>query len=219
MSDVNLQFVREFFELNMFNVLTNWHQAEGLGGAGEQNFQFFATNTVQLDETEVNFVLKPGDIQKISRAAIEIRAWHNDRFYPSVIESSRILKQLTEESPHQRAREIFGADDFATIVVISELPKSHEPREKSIDLLKKLGADHIIEFSSILQDLLNRVSVNVDYAASQTLKTLSLLKRYDFIRNSQMEFTFPTEAPSPALQPIVETVEVTADEDAEDDQQ
>ncbi|HPA40590.1 MAG TPA: hypothetical protein PKV69_01160, partial [Candidatus Hydrogenedentes bacterium] len=53
------------------------------------------------------------------------------------------------------------------------------------------GMDHVAEFPMILGEILNRLSVQGNYAPSQTLQTMRLLKRYHFIRRQQMEFLFP----------------------------
>jgi hypothetical protein len=53
----------------------------------------------------------------------------------------------------------------------------------------------VIEFPVILHEIVDKISAHVSYAPSDTLQTLRLLKRYNFIRYQQLELPFPTEAP------------------------
>jgi hypothetical protein len=191
MSDVNLQLVREFFEFNLFSVLTNWQQAAWRPQEAEQSAQFFVENMELPAGTEPGFLLAPENLPALERAVVEVRAWHADRFYPSVIESNPILAQFVEH--RDLADQIFGGLPYATILVLSELPASPEPRTRAIQLLQERGIDHVIEFPTVLQDLLNRLDMHGNYASSQTLQTLRLMKRYRLVRNQQMEFTFPLE--------------------------
>ena len=169
MADVNLQLVREFFELNMFAVLTNW-QRESLRQRGaDSSLQVFVENVNPALPRELDFVLNPADLCALERALVEVRAWHADKFYPSVIESSPVLWQFVSAESLAFAREIFGARPFETILVISELPSSPDPRARSIQLLQDAGIGHVLEFSSVLRDLLDKVSMHENYATSPTL--------------------------------------------------
>jgi hypothetical protein len=205
MADLNLQLVREFFELNMFSVFTNWQRDPAHQRPGEGSVQLFVENTNHAPRAEPGFVLDSIGLPAIERAVVEVRAWHADRFYPSVIEASPVLSHFVDDTSLALAREVFHGQTFSTILVVSELPNSVEPRGKSIRLLQDTGIGHILEFPIVLQDLLEKVSVNGNYDASPTLQTLRLLKRYRFIRNQQMEFSFATEPPATGLAPVVDT--------------
>lgn len=214
MSDVNLTIVREFFELNQFRVMTRWEHDQNRSSS-DQGIQLYVTNTAPV-ELERSFVLNAANLRGLTRALVEIRAWHSDRFYPSVIENSAALRRIVEEESLNRASDHFETHDFATILVISELPVSREQRARSIELLRQTGVDHVLEFPAILQDMLDRINVNTNYAASPTLQLLRLLKGYRFIQNQQLELTFPTE-PRTVVRPAqVEVKEV--DEDGADDE-
>lgn len=205
MSDLNLQLVREFFELNLFRVLTNWQQDAWRPRGGEPGSQVFVENSGLLGVGDPDFVLLPAQIASIERAVVEVRAWHGDRFYASTIESNPVISQFAEHDSLALARDVFGGRDFRTILVVSELPATPEHRMRSINLLREAGIGYVMEFPSILQDLLDRVSVNGNYAASPTLQLIRLLKRYRLVRNQQMEFSFRAE---PAPSPVVLTMDV-----------
>ena len=215
MSDVNLQVVRECFELNLFRVLTNWQQGGVLLQSGEQCGQLFVENTSSGSEREIPFLLHPFDLPSISRAVVEVRAWHTDRFYPSVIEANPVLSQFVSEQSLALARDVFDNQPFSTILVLSELPATPEHRSRSLNLLQETGIDHVMEFPTLLRELLSKVSANGHYPASQTLQMIRLLKRYKLVRDQQMEFAFPTEALSGVSVAMIDAVEAaTDDEDA-----
>lgn len=189
-----MQFVREFFELNMFHVLTHW-QHENLPKITDfSNLLFIERGQPPLGGTP-EFVLRQEDLCRIQRAVVEIRAWHGDRFYPSLIEGSPILGHVAFDGTRELAESVLGSPEFATILVISELPSSPKPRARSIQLLQDFRIDHVLEFPVLLRDTLNRLSPQGNYAPSQTLQTMRLLKRYNFIVQQQMEFRFPAQQP------------------------
>jgi len=193
MSDVNLPLVREFFELNLFRVMTNWQQDPQR--LSELTSQLFVEHGAYDPVVDAEFLLEPSMLQSIERAVVEVRAWHADRFYPSVIEANPVLSGFVSEDAKNIAIEAFGTPEFSAILVISELPTSPEPRSRAINLLQNTGINHIIEFPTLLRDLLTKVSIHGTYAGSQTLQLLRLLKRYRLTRHQQMEFTFPFDAP------------------------
>jgi hypothetical protein len=216
MSDVNLQLVREFFELHLFRVLTNWHQ-DPERRLRDLTSQLLVENVAPAsDPRPSEFLLTAPDLPNIERALIEIRAWHADRFYPSVIESNPVLSQFVSHDELTLATDLFHGLPFQTILVVSELPASPEPRTRAADLLRARGIDHVIEFPAVLQGLLRKLDVEGLYGGSQTLQTLRLLKRYRFIRDQQMEFGFQLEPP-PAVPPVPVEVNFGSTESAADE--
>jgi len=205
-----MQFVREFFELNLFHVLTHW-QHQDLPRVSDPGSLLFVEHTNPDTLPNLSFLLGPHDVPQLHRAVVEVRAWHADRFYPSVIESSPILGHVASPEIGAHAQSLFGSPEFSTILVISELPASAAPRERSLELLGGFGIGHVLEFPTILEEMLRRISAHGNYAPSQTLQTLRLLKRYHFIRRQQLEFAFPLEAPPAQGRPEVHA-EVVADE-------
>ncbi len=211
MGEVNVQLVREFFELNMFQVMTNWQQGTRFR-AGEHSGQLFVQNTVPGMPRDLPFLLNPADVAAIERAVIEVRAWHGDRFYPSVIEANPVLYQFASSDSLSLAAEVFGGLPFTTILIVSELPAGIEHRSRSLGLLQESGIGHVVEFPSVLRELVLKVDEGGHYPASQTLQTLRLLKRYRLVRNQQMEFAFAAEAPIPETPPRIDTTEVPDEE-------
>lgn len=201
MSDLNMQIVREFFELHLFRVLTHWQHEALFAGQHDPSVLLFVERgrgeTSARRDVEAG-LLRPEEVGGIDRAVVEVRAWHADRVYPSVVEGNAVLGHVATAEVRQLAANVFGTEDFATILVISELPTSQKPREKSLHLLRGMGIDHVLEFAAVLQDMLQRINAHGNYAPSQTLQTLRLLKRYGLVRNQQLEFSFPLEPSAPS---------------------
>ena len=212
MSDVTIQLVHEFFELNAFHVMTHWRHDAPRSRPAEQGVQLFVENTAPAPARPLDYVLRAGDVTAIPRALVEVRAWHAERFYASVVESNPVLFDVVREESLARARQVFGCADVPAILVISELPASQEARERSIALFQQGGITHLLEFPTILREILNIISPNSSYAPSHTLQTLRLLKRYAFIRYQQLEFPFPTEPPIHAGRTHVDTAEEAAED-------
>lgn len=204
MADVDLQLVREFFELNRFQVTTHWRQHDTQAHP-EGGQQLFVENAQPADGRELDVVLHPSDLASIQYAVVEVRAWHTDRFYASVIDANPIVTQFAEPWALAPARDFFGTDQFATILVVSELPRTPEQRNQAVQRLAGTGVNHLIEFPAILNDLAQRVVLSGTYTGSPTLQFIQLLKRYKLLRHQQLEFTFPMDAPVSAPASHVDT--------------
>lgn len=191
MSDVNVQLVREFFELNGFRTMTYWQHDRTR--AADHGLQLFVENGAVPASRELDFTLRPGDAPALQRALVEVRPWHGERVYASHIENNPILFDVAGEDSAARARQVFGDNEFKTILVISELPTSPESRQRSLALLQASSIDHLLEFATILHDILDKLNPQISYSPSHTLQTLRLMKRYGFIRRQQLEFPFHNE--------------------------
>ena len=222
MIDLNMQFVREFFELNLFRVLTHWQHQDVQFRSSDPGPLLFVErarsgegdgSSPVASPEGLPFLLPPNEVSRIRRAVVEVRAWHGERFYPSVIESSSALSHVVGGETVDLGQEVFGTSEFATVLVISELPTSPAPRNRSLKLLEGLGIGHVLEFSMLLQEMLVRVSAHANYAPSQTLQTLRLLKRYNLIRLQQLEFAFSGEAPEVVSDAGVEVAMVEEEEE------
>jgi len=214
MSEINIQLVREFFELNRFRVLTHWQHDDEQWRGVESGLLLFVEQVGRETPGEPPpFLLDHAAVGKLQRAVVEVRAWHGDKFYASVIESSPILGHVASGDVAALAQTVFGAAPFASVLVISELPSTPAPRQRSLALLQGLGIGHVLEFHTMLAAMLDQLSAQSNYAPSQTLQTLRLLKRYDLVRRQQLEFRFPMEPRPVQSGPPVET---TMDEGGEE---
>lgn len=206
MSDLNMQIVREFFELHLFRVLTHWQHEALFTGQHDPSVLLFVERGRGETSARRDIpggLLRPEELGGLDRAVVEVRAWHADRVYPSVVEGNAVLGHVATPEVRQLAANVFSSEDFASVLVISELPASPRPRERSLQLLRGMGIDHVIEFPAVLQDMLQRVNAHGNYAPSQTLQTLRLLKRYGLVRNQQLELAFPLEPNLVSPAPVV----------------
>lgn len=191
MTDVDLYLVREFFEMQFFRVMTHWQQHNPGPYRADAGLQLFVENANPRQDRELDTVLMPGDFSRIDRAVVELRAWHSERFYSSVIEANPIVTLFAEPDALAPAREFFGGAPFKTVLVVSELPLSPDQRARSVEHIRDSHVDHLLEFPTVLQTLVDTVSANGTYAASHSLQTIQLLKRYRLVNQQQMEFAFP----------------------------
>ncbi len=206
MGDVSHQLVRDFFELSRFRVWPNWHQPPAGRQAGDYGPQLFIENLdAAADASGGGFVLYPLDLPNVARAVVEVRPWHGDRFYPSTVENTPGLTQIFQPETLGSARDFFAGQDFLCLLVISELPITTRPRARSIQLLREAGITHVMEFPSIIQELLTRVNPNLPYTGSPVLQLLRIMKHYRFIRNQQLEFPFTLDPPEPPADDVEAT--------------
>ena len=214
MSDLNMQLVREFFELNLFYVLPHWQFDEELRDVESAGSLLFVEQPKPAAALEPECLLRPGDVQSIQRAVVEVRAWHADRMYTSVIESNPVFTRVASEQTRTIAENVFNSTDYKIVLVVSEFSASQQRRQKAVKMLQKNGIDHVIECPTLLADMLRLISAQNNYAPSHTLQTMRLLKRYNFIRLQQMELFFPVPAPdAPGVAP--DDIETTFDEQLE----
>lgn len=82
MSEINLQLVREFFELNRFSVLTHWRHGDERAKASEDASLLFVEHLRGDEGGRAPFLLSGASIQSVQRAVVEVRAWHGDQSGP-----------------------------------------------------------------------------------------------------------------------------------------
>jgi hypothetical protein len=211
MSDVNVQLVREFFELTGFRTMTFWQHDRLRARTADHGLQLFVENINAAPARELDFVLHIGDTAVIERALVEVRPWHADRLYASLVEENSVLFEVAGEDSLSRARQVFGDNSFSTILVISELPTSPEARHRALTVFEKSNVNYLLEFPTVLHEIIQKINPNVSYSPSYTLQTIRLLKRYGFIRRQQLEFAFHNEPLITSAPPRMDLVEPEGD--------
>ncbi|MBI1321273.1 MAG: hypothetical protein GC168_20300 [Candidatus Hydrogenedens sp.] len=190
MSDLSLQIVRECFELHQFRAVPHWPMDEGGWNSAEAAPLLFIER-LEPEPGTPEFLLRAQDLPALRRAVVEVRAWHADKFYPSVVENNVVLGNVASAATRALAAQVLRAEDAAAILVVSELPRSPGPRQRSLELFRSKGIDHVLEFPTLLGAMLERISPHGSYAPSPTLQAFRLLKRYGFLKRQQLEFEFP----------------------------
>ena len=173
MADVSGELVKIFFELNGFFV------GEGMN--------LLVRRARSAKTPPGNFVLSLSDIEEVQLAMVDVKAWHAEVFFPSVIKASPELFTFLKRENLERAENFSGSKNFRKITVVSRLPSVKGTLKKSVALLKEKGIDHVIEFSVILGYLVNEVKTNVNYVENDYLQLIRIFKCHDFYRAPQLE--------------------------------
>lgn len=190
MSAVNEWVVREYFELlGYFVSQPRKYSVPGRHKRADEEVDLVVINPrVAVHCLPENIIWNTEDMGTVARAVVKVRGWHSERFYASTFEQAPEILRFVEEESTRYAAGLLGADDIATIICLPRLPASGDLKEKTIDFLREKGVHGVIAFSTMLNEIIQRVDVNRNYDKSDLLQIIRLLKNYEMIRNPQMEF-------------------------------
>lgn len=170
LTDVNEEIVRQYFELKGYFVQTDVlflkpKKQTGKKSSGYGDIDLIVTNP------------KTGD-----KAIVCVSGWHRERIVPSYLESSgHRLFSCFSRLALRKANQVLGTRKFRKILVVSRLGARESSKKAFIKGAKKAGVDEVIEFSTILRELIKLVKIEPSYD-SEVLQTLRLLKIFDLIR-------------------------------------
>lgn len=172
MVDVNEEIVRKYFELKGYFVQVDVpylkpKEKTGKKSSGYGDIDLIITNP------------KTGD-----RAIVGVSGWHRERVTVSYMEGwdGRIL-DFVGRLALEKAAEVLGTKDFRKILVVSRLGVRKDSRKKVVEKAHNMGVTEIIEFPTILKELISMIEKGPSYD-SEVLQTLRLLKIYKFIKRS-----------------------------------
>jgi hypothetical protein len=190
MSAVNESIVREYFEsLGYLVSQPRKYTVPGRQKKADEEVDLVVLNPRVKEHTVPDHLVWTGeDLKTISRAIVGIRGWHTERFYASRFEQSPDIVRFAESGSVRFAGKILGNDAMAKILCLPKLPASGELQAKTMDVLRRKGIDGVISFGTMLADLILRVDTNKNYEKSDVLQVIRLLKNYDFLKDSQLEF-------------------------------
>lgn len=184
MSAVNETIVREFFEVHGFLV----RQLSKHVGREEEEVDFLVINPRPIAGEPLPFELAVGDVPRIQRAIVTVRGWHTESFGPGLLANAPELFRFVEPDILKEVQKSLGEGPAATrLVVIPSLTQSRDARGETIDRLRAGGIDAVITFRTLLASLIDRVEVNRNYAKSDLLQLLRILKNYELVREPQMD--------------------------------
>lgn len=194
MADTNSRIVREFLEAQEFSVLTNRKfQLQKAEPPGRYSIDIMATNMRYVEpEHPLPMKLASEHLRHIPNLIIDVKGWHGHRFSPSVVVANPAMFYFISPAALEYARSVFGDVPFKSLLVISEASSVEPLWQKTEEMLRQAGIDHVIEFPTILGFLISYVEINANYVESETLQLLRLLKRYDLVKGLQLEFPFKT---------------------------
>jgi len=194
MAGISETIVREFFELNEFVV--RQYRKYVAATRGDDEVDFLVLNPAPATGNgSLPFLLESGDVKRVERALVVIKAWHTETFGPGVLTSTPELFRFLEKKSFQQALTAFGEGrPPLKIMVIPSLPHDAQLREKSLEFIRSKGIDAVISFRTILAEVLNQVEASRNYQKSDLLQTLWILKQYGLLREPQLELFKPKKA-------------------------
>ncbi|MBL66917.1 MAG: hypothetical protein CMO74_00475 [Verrucomicrobiales bacterium] len=190
---VSETIVREYFELHGLFVR---QQRKHIAPRREDDeIDFYVHNPNGPPEgSALPFVLGSRDLGNVTRAVIVVKAWHTEVFSQAVLANAPEIFRFASPETFKRATDAFGSPGpLAKLLVIPALPTAGEARQQSIELLRAKGIDGIIEFRTMLSDLINHIEINRNYQKSDLLQVIRILKNYNLFASPQMElFDLPS---------------------------
>lgn len=201
MAEFDENIVREYFELNGFFVRQLCkHVVQSRKKSVEQGNGLVVYNPHAPEGAALSgFQLFSSDMANLRGAVVGIKSWNDSKFTPAISKSSAkvcdflkkevIAKSNTYFQPSEGDGELAESNpyaDYLKLIVLPSFPSNDVHRIECTELLKEQGVDGVINFSTILENLLRHVAVNHSYSKSETLQLLRVLKLYDMVREPQM---------------------------------
>lgn len=196
MSAIDEEIVREYFEQNGFLVRqARKYLVQSRRKAAEEEIDLIVFNPGwQRESRKPDFFLFSTELPYVHKAVVSVKPWHTGVFTPAMLKSTPEVFRFLEENVLKQAARLFPADpgDEAggaptKILVLPSLPTAEPFRTQSVELLKAHGVDAIISFRAMLLDLLEKIEINQNYAKSDTLQVMRILKNYDLLKDPQMD--------------------------------
>lgn len=197
MSAIDEGIVREYFEQNGFLVRqARKYQVQARRKVAEEEIDLLVFNPAwQRDSRKPDFFLFAKELPFVHKAIVAVKGWHTGVFTPAILKSSPDILSFLQQSVLKEASRLFpdeeadaGGGGLTKILVLPSLPTAEPFRSQSVELLKASGVDAIISFRSMLLDLLEKIEVNQSYSKSDTLQVMRILKNYDLLKDSQLDF-------------------------------
>jgi len=197
MSAIDESIVREYFEQNGFLVRqVRKYQVTARPKTSDEEVDLLVYNPAwDRAARRPEFFLFASELAYVHRAVVAVKPWHTDVFSPAILKSSPEIFRFLETGVLKEAARAFpastddGPDDPLTkILVLPSLPTQEPYRSQSVALLQEHGVDAIISFRAMLLDLVDKVEVNRSYRKSDPLEVIRLLKNYDLLKTTQLDF-------------------------------
>lgn len=104
---------------------------------------------------------------------LQVKGWHMETIYPYYAKDFGQLSQKALTA----IRNKLGNRKFKRILVAPKLSKNVRTRHRTLQEFKKKGIDDIVDFKTILQELIIKINIHKSYD-NRVLQTLRLLKIY-----------------------------------------
>lgn len=188
MSAINETIVREYFELHGFLVRQQRKYLPRTQREDEEIDLFVYNPAPSGEPVSIPFIIESEHLSCISSAFVSIKAWHTDSFSPSIIKRLEpdIIRFVQKDIKNIKSVRRTTIDQISRLIVVPAITTNKEQRAKTIEMLKSLGITGVIQFRTILNDLIAHVQVNHNYQKSDVLQVLRILKAYDFFKEPQL---------------------------------
>lgn len=189
MASVSEWIAREYFEMLGYMVIQPCkYSVTGRAKRIEEETDLLVFNPLVAEHVMPQSLLwTAGDLKNISRAVVGVYGWHTERFYPVMLDHlPEIVRFAGAESLRVASRKLGGAS-IAKILCLPHLPVAQKLKEETLASLKAKGIDGIIEFRTMLTEIINGIDQNLNYEKSDVLQTIRILKNYGLLKEPQLE--------------------------------
>ncbi len=194
MAAVNEWIAREYFETQGFLVAQPVkHAGTGRRRRPEDDISLVvARPEARAHAIPETAVWRSADLAGVARAAVHVQGGHSDPLYPSTFEATPEIARFARPEARRGMARRFGTNEFAMILCVPRLPAAGETRDKCVARIRESGVDGIIEFDTLLGELIHSADIRKHYEKSDLLQILRLLKIYNLIAADQLELFAPS---------------------------
>jgi hypothetical protein len=192
MSGVNETLVREFFEARGF-LVRQQRKFSAPGLQEDDAIDFHVLNARRREpRADLPTILTAEDTDGLAAAAVAVRGWHTEIFSAALLAHEPDVARFTDaEQVAASARALGLAPPLTRVLVVPSLPETKADRDQAVALLRAKGVDALLPFRAVLADLIQRAEVNRNYAKSDVLQILRILKNYDLLKEPALELFRP----------------------------
>jgi len=189
MASVNEWIAREYFEMLGFMVIQPCkYSVSGRQKKIEEETDLIILNPLMAEQSLTSSpVWTTSDLKTVARAVVGVYGWHTGRFYPAMLENLPEIVRFAEPESLKMAARRLGNNQIARILCLPQLPVEQKLKEETLRILKAKGIDGILEFRTMLAEIIKRVDKNRNYEKSDVLQIIRILKNYDLFREAQLE--------------------------------
>lgn len=189
MASVSEWIAREYFEMLGYMVIQPCkYSVSGRPKKIEEETDIVIFNPLVTDHVLPQALLwSTADLKTVARAVVGVSGWHTERFYPAMLESlPEIVRFAGDESVKMASRRL-GNNSIAKILCLPQLPVAPKLKDETLRILKEKGIDGILEFRTMLCEIIKGVDKKRNYEKSDVLQVIRILKNYDLFKEAQLE--------------------------------
>ncbi len=185
MSAISEIIVREYFEIHNFLVRQQRKHIPRTEKEDEEvDFLVYNPEPTGMIE-KFPIILDSTKLKAVSCAIVSVKGWHTDIVSPSIVKKiTSDLEQFVKKDYQKYCANLTSAP--LKILVLPSITTNKEQQLKTLELLYNSGVDAVLQFRTILWDLVNYVHVNRNYSKSDVLQVIRILKAYDFFKEPQL---------------------------------